>query len=546
MRAGWFTEATSGSETGDLALRTDWAVTPLGEPWTWPQTLRTAVTLCFGTRFPVLITWGSDLRMIYNDGYRELLGRDKHPHAMGAPAEEVWGEVWPEIAPLFAEVLRTGTPTWAVDHPLLLERSGFLEETAFTFSYSPIHDDDGVPRGVLDIVHETTESVVDRRRLATVTSLSAALQGLPGDVEELAHTAVTHLAASTDVRAASLHLWRDGELLLLGATGDEPATEALDALRGTVVTTLRPVAVGHTLVAPLMAARDTRCAGVAVLEGNPRRPFDAPHRAFLEVLAATVGTALSSTIQHVSEMAELRRVSDALQTAMLPDTPENLDVVVRYRPATGSLSVGGDWYDVVELSPTRRALLVGDCVGHGLEAAALMGQLRSAGRSLLLQDMTPGQTLEGLDRFAATLPGAECTTVFCCIVDDVAATVHYSSAGHLPQLVHRTGGPLWLDAATGLPLAVGGGRRPEAVRALQDDDTLLLFTDGLVERRDESLHAGLERLARTLDAVDGEVDPLLATMLEPGQRDDVALVRYRHRPTSTTTEAVGAAGGAPR
>jgi serine phosphatase RsbU (regulator of sigma subunit) len=189
-------------------------------------------------------------------------------------------------------------------------------------------------------------------------------------------------------------------------------------------------------------------------------------------------------------------VSETLQLSMLPGVTGTTEVAARYVPAGGSLAVGGDWYDVVRLDDDRLALLVGDCVGHGLHAATVMGQLRSASRALLLEHHGAAATLEALDRFARTIDGAECTTVFCGIVDPRAGTLTYSSAGHPPPLVLGHGEVSWLGGATGVPLAVPfDSGREEATVTLDPTDTLVLYTDGLVERRDDSIDAGLRALA---------------------------------------------------
>ena len=132
---------------------------------------------------------------------------------------------------------------------------------------------------------------------------------------------------------------------------------------------------------------------------------------------------------------EQRQVALALQRSILGPTDLPAGLAVRYEPAGASLEVGGDWYNVVELPEGRRAVVVGDVAGRGLPAAAIMGQLRSAGRALLLENNGPAQVLRALDRFSALIPGADCTTVFCAVIDPRSSTVRYSSAGHLPALL---------------------------------------------------------------------------------------------------------------
>jgi hypothetical protein len=190
---------------------------------------------------------------------------------------------------------------------------------------------------------------------------------------------------------------------------------------------------------------------------------------------------------------------------------------------------------VVELDAGRVALIVGDCVGHGLAAATVMGQLRSACRALLLEKSSPSEVLAGLDRFAARLPGADCTTVFCAVLTLSTGELVYSSAGHPPAImVHADGASEMLENGQGFPLTVRAVQtRPEARVTMPARSTLLLYTDGLVERRGDSIADGM---ARATELVGGgrshELDELadeLMSGLEPsgGYPDDVAILLYR-------------------
>ncbi len=231
-------------------------------------------------------------------------------------------------------------------------------------------------------------------------------------------------------------------------------------------------------------------------------------------------------------LAERSQVALTLQRAILGPVSLPDSFAVRYEPAISQ--VGGDWYDVVPLPEGRCGVVVGDVVGHGLDAAAVMGQLRSAARALLLQDHGPASVLSSLDTFAAMLPGARCTTVFCAVIDPGDQVVVYCSAGHLPALVvDPDGGHRWLDGALSVPLAViAGVERVEASAALPADATLLLYTDGLVERRDDVLDAGLLRTAEVVvrhraSSLDALADLLVRDLMDPGHDDDVALLLYR-------------------
>ena len=237
--------------------------------------------------------------------------------------------------------------------------------------------------------------------------------------------------------------------------------------------------------------------------------------------------------------AREREVAIALQEAMLPARRQVGDhrAAVRYRPAVGALNVCGDWYDLVErLGGDRICVAVGDVVGHGLAAACVMGQLRSALSAASRVAEGPAQALDVLGRYANVVPGAESATVATTFVDFDARTVTYSSAGHLPPaLLHADGRVEFLDAATDPPLDASPDpvSRPEATAAFRAGDTLVLYTDGLVERRREDIDAGLARLAdslarhRTAEPA-AMADAVLLELLPPeGATDDTALIVVR-------------------
>ncbi|WCH96083.1 SpoIIE family protein phosphatase [Streptomyces moderatus] len=237
--------------------------------------------------------------------------------------------------------------------------------------------------------------------------------------------------------------------------------------------------------------------------------------------------------------AREREVALALQEAMLPPRRQVRTgrAAVRYRPAVGALNVCGDWYDVVDLvGGNRIGVSVGDVVGHGLGAAGVMGQLRSALSATSRVADGPAQALDVLGRYAHVVDGAESATVATTFIDFDARTVTYSSAGHPPPvLVHPDGRVQFLDQATDPPLDARPDPipRPQAVTTYTSGATLALYTDGLVERRHEDIDTGLERLADSLvrhRTADPEhlADAVLTELLPPGgATDDTALIIVR-------------------
>ncbi len=237
--------------------------------------------------------------------------------------------------------------------------------------------------------------------------------------------------------------------------------------------------------------------------------------------------------------AREREVALALQKAMLPANRPvgHRRAAVRYRPAVGALNVCGDWYDLVDLVGGHRiGVSVGDVVGHGLEAAGVMGQLRSALSATSRVADGPAQALNVLGRYAHVVDGAESATVVTTFVDFDRHVITYSSAGHPPPvLLHDDGRVEFLDRATDPPLDARPDPqpRPEASTVFSPGATLVLYTDGLIERRREDIDAGLRRLAESLRhhrALDPEplADTVLRELLPPGgATDDTALVVVR-------------------
>ncbi|MGM1058496.1 SpoIIE family protein phosphatase [Saccharothrix sp. Mg75] len=357
-------------------------------------------------------------------------------------------------------------------------------------------------------------------------------------------------------------LWDARRVLAVAVAADPPEVVASD---GPARWEDLPAALRDATLAlgagPALTTRvdGTGAAGIALdhprgalvlwIDLGEHRPCSAEDRTLLALLAGHLGQGL----HRVHQMDQQRETALALQRAILGPSHLPDGFAVRYEPATRPLKVGGDWYDTIGLPDGRIGIVVGDCVGHGLEAATVMGQLRSACRALLLRDPSPAQALGALDRFAATLPGALSTTVFCAVLDPATGELVHSAAGHPPGvLVHHDGTTRLLDGGRSIPLAVRPDRaRTEARTAVPGRSTLVLYTDGLVERRRRALDDGIADVGAVVrDGRAASVDALatrLMTDLAPpgGFEDDVALLVYRHPAPLTVDFAAHTAQLAP-
>ena len=155
-----------GGEMGRRMLETDWSGTPLGPPHEWPDELQHRVATMLASRAQIVMFWGPDYCALYNDAYIPTMG-SKHPGYLGRPGREMWAEAWSVIERLFTGVVEGDRAYWATDHPFMLHRYGFLEETYFDVSYDPIRSADGTVSGVFCIVSDTTGRVLSERRVRT-------------------------------------------------------------------------------------------------------------------------------------------------------------------------------------------------------------------------------------------------------------------------------------------------------------------------------------------------------------------------------------------
>jgi len=326
----------------------DWAAHPLGPPEAWPRSLKTVIQIILTSRFAMWMGWGPDLIFFCNDAYLPTTGM-KSGWVLGAPAKEVWAEIWPDIGPRIEAVMQRGEATWDESLPLFLERSGFTEETYHTFSYSPAPNDDGSVGGLLCVVTEDTERVIGQRRLALLRALAADIstavteaqlfKGVQRQLEQRPQDlpfALAYLFDGDHIEAqlAFAHgVAPGGEVapLKLDATVDSaiwPARQILEDRISVVVDQLgcrfpslasgpwtRPP--GMAAIVPLDHQAHGAPAGFLVVGINPWRPFDLGYRGFVELLAGQIAAGLTTARAYDEErkraesLAELDRAKTA-------------------------------------------------------------------------------------------------------------------------------------------------------------------------------------------------------------------------------------------
>ncbi|WP_426501716.1 ATP-binding SpoIIE family protein phosphatase [Streptomyces sp. D54] len=240
-----------------------------------------------------------------------------------------------------------------------------------------------------------------------------------------------------------------------------------------------------------------------------------------------------------------RETAVTLQRSLLPqelEQPDDLRIAATYQPGGTDAAVGGDWYDVITLGAGRTALVIGDVMGRGVRAAAVMGQLRTAVRAYARLDLPPHEVIQLLDVLAAEIDASQIATCVYAVHDPNEGHLVYASAGHLPILVCDEDGTVHRAAdPTGPPLGTGGWVHTSGTIALPPGSTAVLYTDGLVERRSEDIDEGVASLARALSGAKGSpqvvCDRLIRSLGVTAEHDDDVAVLVVQHPSRTGTNA---------
>ncbi len=296
---------------------------------------------------------------------------------------------------------------------------------------------------------------------------------------------------------------------------------------------IRPLINNRSMLIVPLKARNVVLGFMILLRHPERVEFNDMDRVTGAELAARAGLVLDNARMYTYQES----VAETLQDSMLPHIPPRMagcDIATRYLPGTLLGRVGGDWFDSVKLPGARTALVVGDVMGHGLNSAAMMGQLRTAVQTMAALDLPPAQLLRHLDDLAQRLGDTYLATCLYAVYDPIASELHLANAGHIPPVLVRAGNgdSDLLDLPTGAPIGVGGVPF-EAVRVrVEPGDRLVMCTDGLVEVRGEDIGVGLATLCESAAHPAASMDDACDTIIRAlntcgGRKDDVALLMAR-------------------
>ena len=327
-----------GGEMGALMRAHDWSHTPLGPPCDWPQSLKTAVRIMLTSRQPIWIGWGPELTYLYNDPYKSIIG-GKHPWALGRPTSQVWSEIWSDIEPMLQTALGGAEGTYVEQQQLIMQRHGYPEETYYTFSYSPIPDDDDGVGGIICANTDNTAQVINERQIALLRELAARTSTARSWKEACERSAEALATDSPDLPFSAIYILdREREVLSLAAQqGVEPghraapehvrlkdwpaAAKALERGEPELVSEIRtrfgkvpagawPDPPRELAFLPIPAAGENGRTGVLMAGLNPYRQFDDGYRGFLELVSGQVSAALANAQAYEEERLRAEKLAD--------------------------------------------------------------------------------------------------------------------------------------------------------------------------------------------------------------------------------------------
>ncbi|MFE2169769.1 SpoIIE family protein phosphatase [Streptomyces sp. NPDC059447] len=545
------------------------------------------------TQSPIgLATLGPDLRFLrVNDALARM---------NGVPAFEHLGRRLTEVAPGVNATALEATMQQVLDRGeavVDVRRTGRTpsdpgHDHTWSCSYAPLLDGSGRPLGLIASLIDITEGQraqadAERARhrfalLAEAGTRIGTTLDLQQTAQEIAEVLVPQLADSADVQLLVAVLDPDdtaaagssrGVLRRLAALFPDPAAPTaklaagqtfqlpVDSVYERVLAEGRPMALyssdvpalitdpragalrdylatlGSARMVPLVA-RGKVLGAVAVTRLRTREPFDEEDCVLIDELVARAALNIDNARMFTAQRRAALTLQRSLTNSALPRVA-GLELTGRYLPASDH-DVGGDWFDAIRLPGGRTGLVIGDVMGHGIHAAAVMGQLRTAVRTLARHDVPPDRLLRSLDAVVADLGADEMATCVYAVHDPATSDCVIARAGHPPPAVVAADGTIgFLDGPPGTPLGTGtgpgGGQefRTEQVR-LPPGSLLVLYTDGLIEARDRDLDQGMAQLAAALRGagrpLEEVCDSILARLLPVAPQDDVAVLLARAHP----------------
>ena len=418
-------------EMAALMRATDWSKTRLGPVENWPQSLRTMLGVILGSRFPMLLWWGPELLHLYNDAYRPIL-RDKHPASLGAPAAEIWAEVWDVAGPMAKSVQEGGPATWTEDLQLFINSGGMAEETYFTFSYSPVPGDDGGIGGLLNTVQETTEKVQSERQIRMLHDLAA--RTAQAKSEDEAHRMVMEVLTTNalDIPFALLYVlnekadiaqrvamcgWRDYEgransaqIAIHGEagthswpiadvirTGSEVVVDDLATRFGALPAGRWNMRPERAIVLPLFRSGQAQPYALLIAAISSHRAFDERYQRFFRATADQISSVIANARAYESEKnrAEALTEVDRAKTAFFSNvshefrTPLTLILgPIEAALAQSTKTLHGDDLATVHRSALRLLRLVNSLLDFArIEAGRLQLSFVSTDLSTLTTDL---------------------------------------------------------------------------------------------------------------------------------------------------------------
>ena len=394
-----------GGEMRQLVRAFDWSRTRVGPPTRWSKSLQTTLGILLNSRHPMFLFWGPELVQFYNDGYRPSL-TDRHPAALGARGREFWTEIWHLIGPQIDAVMTRGESTWHDDQLLPILRNGRIQDVYWTYSYSPVHDDDGAIGGTLVVVQEQTARVISERRLRMLRDLAARSSAARSEREAWAAAAAALARNPQDLPWTRLYAVGEdgGEPMLVDRTDVDQtetpgaaAPDLADAIRR-VAASGRPAAMGDgAWLVPIRRPGGATPRGVLVAGLSPRLEFDDDYRAFLSLVAEQIATSVASAVSYETarDRAESLAALDRAKTSFFSNvshefrTPLTLMIgPTEEALATPERALAGDQLESVYRNARRLLRLVNTLLDFSrIEAGRVEAAFAPADLSALTIDL---------------------------------------------------------------------------------------------------------------------------------------------------------------